>query len=109
MSNFVASLSSADIIANGSKRPWEIVNPAGVHPKNKKQTIFHYELSALPDTEEAKPWTKPGADITDWFNYGFNEKTWEEYREKMLTVYENKENSIKIKSLSTEVKYRNLK
>mmetsp|Transcript_34470 Transcript_34470/g.55305 ORF Transcript_34470/g.55305 Transcript_34470/m.55305 type:complete len:515 (-) Transcript_34470:168-1712(-) len=26
-----------------------------------------------------KPWTAPNADITDWFNYGFNEETWRQY------------------------------
>lgn len=29
-----------------------------------------------PSTLEDKPWRKPGADITDYFNYGFNEDTW---------------------------------
>lgn len=28
-----------------------------------------------------KPWLKPGADITDYFNYGFTEKTWLKYCE----------------------------
>jgi len=23
-----------------------------------------------------KPWRKPGADVSDYFNYGFNEDTW---------------------------------
>lgn len=27
------------------------------------------------DQLDDKPWTKPGADISDWFNYGFNEGT----------------------------------
>lgn len=26
-----------------------------------------------------KPWLKPGANLSDYFNYGFNEKTWNEY------------------------------
>ena len=104
LKNYVASLTQADIVANGAKHPWEIINPAGVHPKDKKHSIFHYKLSALPDTVEAKPWTAPGADITDWFNYGFNEQTWEEYREKMLAVIENQESNMVIKSLSSDVK-----
>ncbi|KAI5189687.1 hypothetical protein NEMIN01_0640 [Nematocida minor] len=29
-----------------------------------------------------KPWNKPGEDITDYFNYGFNEHTWKEYLAK---------------------------
>ena len=31
---------------------------------------------------EDKPWRKPGADITDYFNYGFNESTWLGYTER---------------------------
>lgn len=37
-----------------------------------------YNLDALED----KPWRKPGADITDYFNYGFNEDTWKAYCER---------------------------
>jgi len=29
-----------------------------------------------------RPWRKPGADMTDWFNYGFNEDTWQAYCNK---------------------------
>ena len=36
-----------------------------------------YNLVEIPDEE--KPWRKPGADITDYFNYGFNEETWIAY------------------------------
>ncbi|XP_036439491.1 pre-mRNA 3'-end-processing factor FIP1 isoform X3 [Colossoma macropomum] len=31
---------------------------------------------------EEKPWRKPGADLSDYFNYGFNEETWKAYCEK---------------------------
>ena len=34
------------------------------------------------DSLEDKPWRKPGADITDYFNYGFNEITWQAYCER---------------------------
>jgi len=34
------------------------------------------------DSLEEKPWRKPGADITDYFNYGFNEATWQGYCER---------------------------
>ncbi|CAG9863331.1 unnamed protein product [Phyllotreta striolata] len=37
-----------------------------------------YNLDSLED----KPWKKPGADITDYFNYGFNEDTWRAYCER---------------------------
>ncbi|XP_077461327.1 pre-mRNA 3'-end-processing factor FIP1 isoform X2 [Stigmatopora argus] len=34
------------------------------------------------DGYEEKPWRKPGADLSDYFNYGFNEDTWKAYCEK---------------------------
>lgn len=39
------------------------------------QSILDYDIESFTD----KPWNKPGADITDYFNYGFNETTWREY------------------------------
>lgn len=45
-------------------------------------------INGVPATEynldslEEKPWRKPGADITDYFNYGFNEDTWRAYCER---------------------------
>lgn len=46
-----------------------------------------YNLDCLED----KPWRKPGADITDYFNYGFNEDTWRAYceRQKRIRVHES--------------------
>ncbi|XP_075235979.1 factor interacting with poly(A) polymerase 1 isoform X2 [Lycorma delicatula] len=43
------------------------------------------------DSLEDKPWRKPGADITDYFNYGFNEETWRAYceRQKRMRVQES--------------------
>ncbi|EGX91528.1 Fip1 like protein [Cordyceps militaris CM01] len=38
----------------------------------------------LPDNE--KPWRKPGTDISDYFNYGFDEFTWALYAAKQETV-----------------------
>ncbi len=40
---------------------------------------------------EDKPWRKPGADITDYFNYGFNEDTWRSYceRQKKIRIHES--------------------
>lgn len=35
---------------------------------------------------EEKPWRKPGADLSDYFNYGFNEDTWKSYCEKQKRV-----------------------
>merc|ERR1719266_1841397 len=45
------------------------------------------ELESL----EEKPWRKPGADITDYFNYGFTEDTWQAYcsRQRRMRVNES--------------------
>ncbi|EDO34677.1 predicted protein [Nematostella vectensis] len=40
--------------------------------------IYEYDL----ESSEEKPWRQPGADITDYFNYGFTEDTWKQYCEK---------------------------
>jgi hypothetical protein len=39
------------------------------------QSIIKIDIDQLED----KPWLKPGADITDFFNYGFTEATWRAY------------------------------
>ncbi|XP_055644301.1 pre-mRNA 3'-end-processing factor FIP1 [Toxorhynchites rutilus septentrionalis] len=43
------------------------------------------------DSLDEKPWRKPGADITDYFNYGFNEDTWKSYceRQKRMRMHES--------------------
>lgn len=42
------------------------------------QSTYEYDVSAAYKDEE-KPWKKPGADISDYFNYGFTEETWAAY------------------------------
>lgn len=39
------------------------------------RSILEFDLNALTD----KPWRRPGSDISDWFNYGFDEISWEAY------------------------------
>ncbi|CAB4055798.1 FIP1L1 [Lepeophtheirus salmonis] len=43
------------------------------------------------DSLDEKPWKKPGADITDYFNYGFTEETWQAYcnRQRKMRVGES--------------------
>lgn len=52
-----------------------------------------FDLQDIKD--EDKPWRKPGADITDYFNYGFNEDTWIQYcmKQKRLRA-ENSANKV---------------
>lgn len=40
----------------------------------------HLDAKALID----RPWLAPGADPTDWFNYGFEEETWKLYCQKQI-------------------------
>jgi hypothetical protein len=37
--------------------------------------VFGYDIQQMSE----RPWTKPGANVSDYFNYGFNEKTWRIY------------------------------
>ncbi|EPR79956.1 pre-mRNA polyadenylation factor fip1 [Spraguea lophii 42_110] len=46
--------------------------------------LFDFEIDNLED----KPWRKPGADITDYFNYGFDEVTWKLYCAKQKNIRE---------------------
>jgi len=39
------------------------------------RSILEVDLGAMAD----KPWRRPGSDISDWFNYGFDEISWEAY------------------------------
>jgi len=36
-----------------------------------------YKASAVEAPD--KPWLLPGADVSDWFNFGFTEETWNEF------------------------------
>lgn len=42
------------------------------------QDIFDIDIDALTE----KPWRRYGADLTDYFNYGFNEESWNVWRGK---------------------------
>ena len=37
--------------------------------------IYDVDMQALAD----KNWRRPGSDVSDWFNYGFDEMSWEAY------------------------------
>ncbi|RAL15763.1 Cpn10-domain-containing protein [Aspergillus homomorphus CBS 101889] len=48
-----------------------------VHPTTGKPILLTDMDSDFP--EDDKPWRRPGSDITDYFNYGFDEFTWASY------------------------------
>lgn len=58
--------------------------------------MYEFNLDSIED----KPWRKPGADITDYFNYGFNEDTWKAYCEKQrkLRIDNNVAPNVKVRS-----------
>ena len=39
------------------------------------RSIFEVDMDALTE----KPWRRPGSDVSDYFNYGFDEMSWEAY------------------------------
>uniref|UniRef100_A0A8R1TZX1 FIP1-like 1 protein n=1 Tax=Onchocerca volvulus TaxID=6282 RepID=A0A8R1TZX1_ONCVO len=47
-------------------------------PTINGEPIYDLDLAQM----EERPWRKPGADITDYFNYGFCEETWNTYCER---------------------------
>jgi pre-mRNA 3'-end-processing factor FIP1 len=49
------------------------------------ESLLDLDLDGL----EEQPWRKPGADITDYFNYGFNEVTWRAYCNKQKSMRED--------------------
>ncbi|KAL1416456.1 hypothetical protein MTO96_000735 [Rhipicephalus appendiculatus] len=55
-------------------------------------SIYEFNIESLED----KPWRKPGADITDYFNYGFNEDTWKIYCDRQRKL--RSDNNVPIKA-----------
>ncbi|KAI2084649.1 cleavage polyadenylation factor subunit fip1 [Ophidiomyces ophidiicola] len=49
-----------------------------VHPATSK-TILSTDLDTDFPSEDDKPWRRPGSDVSDYFNYGFDEFTWASY------------------------------
>lgn len=61
------------------------VNGNPIHPATGKP-ILDTDLDTDFPSELSKPWRKPGADVTDYFNYGFDEFTWASYCLKKQTM-----------------------
>jgi hypothetical protein len=56
--------------------------------------VYDIDMDSLTE----RPWLNPGADITDWFNYGFNEDTWKEYcvRQVNTRIQISRQSKIKV-------------
>lgn len=65
-----SSSNSVELVVDKTKKE----EKSEVIPENN---IYDFDLDTIKD----KPWLKPGADLTDYFNYGFTEKTWKKYCE----------------------------
>ena len=57
----------------------------------KLPLIFNYDFS---DPTAEKPWRIPTSDMSDYFNYGFNEETWILYSDKVKKLNKRVENPI---------------
>lgn len=53
--------------------------------KSISQYVYIY-LNSTDLGENDKPWRRPGTDITDYFNYGFDEFTWALYANKQESL-----------------------
>lgn len=69
-------------------------------------TLDKFNTMKIPDVDasEDKPWTKPGADISDYFNYGLTEDTWRLYLHKQSQMRQEFPSQNKIKVLQTSSK-----
>ncbi|CAI4213123.1 unnamed protein product [Parascedosporium putredinis] len=71
------------------------INAAPVYPRpaspSPRSTLTMSLTSSAPRAqpdlpENDKPWRKPGTDLSDYFNYGFDEFTWALYASKQESV-----------------------
>ncbi|XP_062554187.1 pre-mRNA 3'-end-processing factor FIP1 [Armigeres subalbatus] len=82
-------------VAQAAPGPDKAKQPAGKFSIDEFESVG--TINGVPahefsiDSLEEKPWRKPGADITDYFNYGFNEETWRAYceRQKRMRMHES--------------------
>ncbi|KAJ9087873.1 cleavage polyadenylation factor subunit fip1, variant 3 [Entomophthora muscae] len=55
--------------------------------------VAYYDGEPLFDIQledfDEKPWRKPGADLTDYFNYGFDERSWMLYCQRQQQLRDN--------------------
>ena len=65
----------------GFQRPLRPMIP--IRPDTKIPAIFSYSFD---DPKEDKKWQDQRADITDYFNYGFNEESWRIYADKVVKL-----------------------
>ncbi|KAJ4174670.1 cleavage polyadenylation factor subunit fip1 [Fusarium falciforme] len=75
---------SADKTSAAASKSTIDVNAIPVHAASGKPITQVNIDEDLPEND--KPWRKPGTDISDYFNYGFDEFTWALYAAKQEAV-----------------------
>lgn len=66
-----------------------IVNKPQINSKGpnvQKQGEAEHSVYDENMVDDDKPWLRPGADISDYFNYGFDEDTWKMYCERQRMI-----------------------
>lgn len=55
----------------------DLIPLCATHPSGPQQTTstFGYDIAEM----KQRPWAQPGAKLSDYFNYGFNEQSWRLY------------------------------
>lgn len=75
---------SADKTSAAASKSTIDINANPIHAGSGKPITQVNIDEDLPEND--KPWRKPGTDISDYFNYGFDEFTWALYASKQETV-----------------------
>ncbi|EDR21750.1 hypothetical protein EDI_038880 [Entamoeba dispar SAW760] len=71
---------------------------------NRYWDVFTGEKGFETLAPEDKPWETEGANLEEYFNYGFNEKTWSGYAKKLRELYKNSLAEKEITTVDTTVK-----
>lgn len=83
------NIPKAALAVSGAELPAERTSKIDVHAKPiyeaARKPITQVNIDAdLPEND--KPWRRPGTDISDYFNYGFDEFTWALYAAKQESL-----------------------
>ena len=60
---------------------------------SSKKKMFNYVVDDYkPVSVEVsdKPWMIPGAEVSDWFNFGFTEETWNDFLLQQISLRQEK-------------------
>lgn len=64
------------VTAASTHPPIDPMNPTGIIPSTGNSV---YDIDAAQFEGSGQPWRRPGSDITDWFNFGFDESTYPKF------------------------------